>query len=211
MYGAQQHAQGSTRMVGVSVTAMAAALVMCGVIFGVGSKVIVPIQRAMQVAIMTPPPPRQEVEPPKPIDADLKPTLDTPPPIPLPEIEFKSDDPPVVTATPTPVVEASPAPSAPAAIAADAKPRLITTTKPPYPPSAIRDKQQGKSALQLCVDASGKVTDAKLAASSGFPVLDDAALKWVAQARFKSGVKDGKPAAMCDYNIVYQWDLKDAR
>src|SRR5579871_130672 len=149
MYGPPQHAQTSTRLAGVSATAVFSALVIWGIITGVGAKVIVPIQRIMEVAITTPPRQQEKIEPPKPIDADLKPTMDAPPPLPLPDFDFKADE--AAPVAPEPVAAASPS-NTPTALAPDAKPRLITTTKPPYPPSAIRDKQQGRTSLQLCVD-----------------------------------------------------------
>jgi len=50
---------------------------------------------------------------------------------------------------------------------------------PPYPGIAVRNNYQGSVTVELAVDASGAVVSAKVAKSSGFPVLDEAAVKTV--------------------------------
>ena len=90
-------------------------------------------------------------------------------------------------------------------------PKLRTEEKPPYPPGEIRAKNEGNTSLGLCVDARGRVTSASLAKSSGHPRLDDAALKWVKNARFSPGTVDGAPATVCGHTVVYEWRLEDAR
>jgi protein TonB len=104
------------------------------------------------------------------------------------------------------VVEAPPAPPSP-----DTTPRLISSSKPSYPISSIRAQEQGRTTLSLCVNESGRVTSADLANSSGHATLDNAALKWINNARFKPATSAGHAVAMCGYNVIYQWDLKDAR
>jgi TonB family protein len=58
---------------------------------------------------------------------------------------------------------------------------MATHTLPPYPPVAVRNNQQGVSLLQVVIAQDGRVSDAKLVKSSGFPMLDDAALAHVTQ------------------------------
>jgi len=50
---------------------------------------------------------------------------------------------------------------------------------PPYPVIAQRNRYEGTVTLELRVDASGTLTEAKVLKSSGFPVLDEAALDLV--------------------------------
>src|SRR5882724_2261787 len=47
---------------------------------------------------------------------------------------------------------------------------------PPYPGIALRNKYQGVVTLELVVDEAGAVVSAKVSKTSGFPVLDEAAV-----------------------------------
>ena len=90
-------------------------------------------------------------------------------------------------------------------------PKLRSLEKPPYPPDAIRGRHEGNTSIGLCVDARGRVTSASLVGSSGHPRLDEAALKWVKNARFSPGTVDGAAQAVCGHSVVYEWRLEDAR
>lgn len=50
---------------------------------------------------------------------------------------------------------------------------------PDYPSFALRNRYQGTVTIELTVDASGAVTSLKVQKTSGFTILDDAALKVV--------------------------------
>jgi protein TonB len=54
-----------------------------------------------------------------------------------------------------------------------------TYPDPPYPGIALRNKYQGIVIVEIVVDTSGTVVSAKVSKSSGFPALDDAAVKTV--------------------------------
>lgn len=64
---------------------------------------------------------------------------------------------------------------APAFVAARVDPRR-PLTQPPYPPGAIRSGHEGTLTLELRVRTDGKVIDARVMKSSGFPMLDEAAV-----------------------------------
>ena len=66
------------------------------------------------------------------------------------------------------------------------------------------------TSLSLCIDARGRVSSVSLAKSSGYPRLDEAALKWVKGARFSPGTVDGAAQAVCGHSVVYEWRLEDA-
>lgn len=100
-----------------------------------------------------------------------------------------------------------PPPKAPVRVAA----KLLPAPPPPYPVQPIRLKQEGNSGLSVCVDANGRVSSATLASSSGSGKLDEAALKWVRNSRFKPATVDGAPQPVCGHSVVYEWRLKDAR
>lgn len=90
-------------------------------------------------------------------------------------------------------------------------PKLRPREKPSYPPSEVRAGNQGTTGIEVCVDAKGRVTSASLKQSSGHAQLDEAALKWVRNARFTPGSVDGSPQAMCGHNVVYEWKLENNR
>jgi periplasmic protein TonB len=90
-------------------------------------------------------------------------------------------------------------------------PKLRSQEKPPYPGTEIRLRNEGNTSLGLCVDARGRVTSASLVKSSGHPRLDEAALKWVKDARFSPGTVDGAAQTVCGHTVVYEWRLEDAR
>ncbi len=73
-----------------------------------------------------------------------------------------------------------------------------------YQSGAIRD--EGSVVLRLDVDASGKVVDAGVNASSGFPSLDQAAVTLAKTPwRFTPGKIQGAPAPM---SFLYRVDFK---
>lgn len=64
--------------------------------------------------------------------------------------------------------------------------------QPEYPASAKRLKQQGTVVMLLLVDVDGRVSDARLDESSGFDVLDQAAIREALRSwRYQPGMKQG--------------------
>jgi protein TonB len=95
---------------------------------------------------------------------------------------------------------ASVAPPAPEAIAqrAGAGPTRgaspIGNHKPAYPTEALARGWQGIARLRVAVRDDGTVGDVRLVASSGFRLLDDAAVRAAWSWRFEPRVVDGAPA-----------------
>lgn len=81
-------------------------------------------------------------------------------------------------------------------IAVDDVPEIIKQVDPTYPPEAVVGKIQGKVFIQLFVDANGKVTQSKVAKSSGSTLLDDAALEAGRKYEFKPARQGGQPVAV---------------
>jgi len=145
--------------------------------------------------------PKQDEPPPPP-----PPKIETPPPfVPPPDvaIEIPADAPPptaITTATTTrpvaqPPVQAAPAPSIPKS-APKSDPRR-PLTQPEYPPSSRRAGEAGTVVLEILVLANGRVGDARVKTSSGFPKLDEAALREVKRSwRLTPGTENGKPVDM---------------
>jgi protein TonB len=137
----------------------------------------------------------KDEEPPPP-----PPTVETPPPyVPPPDIVI---DLPTTTKGPTTALVATDkprpvAPPPPAAVvkkAPEIDPKFKRRFQPDYPPTSRRLGEEGSVVLQVLVGADGKVQDGKVQTSSGFPRLDEAALKHALRAwRFTPGTEDGKP------------------
>lgn len=69
------------------------------------------------------------------------------------------------------------------------------TPRPAYPELARKRGQEGTVNVRCQVDANGNVVGVALAKSSGFKLLDEAALKTVGKWKFKPGKKDGSNVA----------------
>lgn len=63
--------------------------------------------------------------------------------------------------------------------------------RPPYPVLARKRGQEGTVHVRCQVDASGNLVSTNVAKSSGFKLLDEAALKAVGKWKFKPGRKNG--------------------
>ena len=70
-------------------------------------------------------------------------------------------------------------------------------TQPPYPSAAIRFGEEGNLEIEVLVARNGRVADARIARSSGYPRLDQAALEEARRGwRLKPGTVDGEPIEM---------------
>lgn len=131
------------------------------------------------------------------------PTIEAPPPyVPPPDINVAA---PVqqtqstaltqVTterAPPPPPVQKAAVKKAPE-ISANARRRF----QPEYPPTSRRLGEEGSVTLRVLVGTDGRVMDGQVQASSGFPRLDEAALKHALRAwRFNPGTEDGAAVQM---------------
>lgn len=155
------------------------------------------------------PPPMAEVE-----DTVIESPFASTTPLPIPEENFRTPDPEktiTVAAGDESRVGDPEATIPPPKAAIRMAPRLRSLEKPPYPRTEIRLRNEGNTSLGLCIDARGRVTSASLVKSSGHPKLDEAALKWVKDARFSPGTVDGSPQAICGHTVVYEWRLEDVR
>lgn len=127
----------------------------------------------------------------------------TPPPfVPPPDIAI---DIPVETSKTTaisnvtnvkPVAKPPPPPPADVVVAPRSNPKR-PVTEPDYPPMSKRLGEEGSVVLELYVLEDGRVGEARLKTSSGFPRLDEAAIKHVKRSwRLLPGTKNGKAEPM---------------
>ena len=211
MYEAMsQRAPFSTRAFGMTATFLIAAAAGYGLLTGLGAKIIEAVQRPMVVVTLTPPPPSGAPPPKFNDDAIGEITLE-PAPIAQPPLENFEPDRPKTSEDGGLIADPNRngilPPHAPVRIA----PRMKPMDPPPYPPSEIWANAQGTTALELCIDARGRVTSVILARSSGHARLDQAALKWVRDARFAPGLIDGAAEPVCGHPVEYVWNLESLR
>jgi len=168
---------------------------------------------AMKELDTTPPPP-----PPK----SLEKAVEAPAPafIPKPMIELPSPGPtqvaldmpppatPMVTAvslvvpTAAAATAAAPAPSSDPVEGGDLSSQVLSAKPPTYPVDARRRREQGVVKLMVLVGLDGKVSDIRLASSSGSDALDRAALGAVKRWRWMPQKKAGAPVAVRGYVTI---------
>lgn len=115
-------------------------------------------------------PKQEEPIPPK---LDVKTPEAEAPPIEVPDVAVDEAPPPeapVATTTQSTVPDTS------TAIAAKTDPKS-PLTQPPYPPNSRRAGEEGTVALFLYVLPNGRVGEARVNKSSGFPALDESAMR----------------------------------
>jgi protein TonB len=83
--------------------------------------------------------------------------------------------------------------------------------EPEYPPQSKRLGEEGATILRLYILEDGRVGDAQVAKTSGYPRLDEAAVKHAKRAwRFLPGTENGKPVAMW-YEFRVVWKIEKER
>jgi protein TonB len=147
------------------------------------------------------------------------PKLETPPPF-VPPPDFVVDAPPAenttaiqTITTQQPVAAPPPAPVAKAAVivAPRQNPRRpLGSSDEYYPPAAKRAGEEGSVDVQMIVTEDGRILDPKVIRSSGFPRLDEGALKYVRTWRLLPGTSDGKPVQM-SHSVRVTFQLKEAK
>jgi periplasmic protein TonB len=66
-----------------------------------------------------------------------------------------------------------------------------------YPPASRSAREQGTVQMKLCYGNDGRIVQAVVVQSSGFPRLDEAAIKLGTQMRMRPATVDGKAIADC--------------
>ena len=79
----------------------------------------------------------------------------------------------------------------PAAVLKIARPLYKQNTSPPYPPKARRMGYEGIVMLKVLINESGRVNNLEVLKSSGYDILDRAALSTVKEWRFEPGTEGG--------------------
>ena len=98
-------------------------------------------------------------------------------------------------------------PAAPRQARLDAPPKPKRNIKPDYPKGARQRGEQGDGVVEIRVNAEGAVDDVKVATSSGFPELDEAAVRAARAAKF-SPARSGRDAVASTARLKLQFKLK---
>lgn len=216
MYYARK-TQSSTRVVGIVIAIVINVGVAYALASGLGAQVINKLTQTEVVIIEQPDIEEEEPPPPPPVDVELPPP---PPQVVLPEFTFDAPPPPnaiqqvQIVQQPAPRPEVRPPPPKPAPTITQRPMPGRRFEKPEYPPASQRAKEEGETTVSVCVDETGKMSNVQLVKSSGFPRLDDAAVKGLARTRLDPAKNsEGKAVAFCNppYVFTYVWKLEDAR
>jgi len=171
---------------------------------GLGKKVVEVVLGPVETRLIEELPDEDEEPPPPP------PEIETPPPyVPPPEIaiDIPIDSGPTTAisnvtserpvAAPPPIAAPKPVERNVVKTPPSTQGRGAKITQPDYPPASRRAGEEGTVQLQVLVLASGRAGEVKVARSSGFPKLDEAAINEVKRNwRFVPGKEDGKPVDM---------------
>jgi len=113
-----------------------------------------------------------------------------------PIVQTPAAPPPPITVAVTPptiapAVTAQAPPAAPVAVN-NLDERLIDYQLPRYPLESRRKKEQGTLLVRLLIGRDGRVAEASIARSCGFPRLDEAFLQAVRKWRWRPEIRDGE-------------------
>jgi protein TonB len=202
-YSIDDPAKNSKRMAAFALVIVIHVLFVWVLASGLGKKVVEVVLGPVETRLIEELPDEEEEPPPPP------PEIETPPPyVPPPEIAIEI---PVDTGPSTAISNVtSERPVAAPPPGATPKPverqvvrtppsttgRGARTTLPEYPPASRRAGEAGTVTLKCFVSEQGKCSEVSVVKSSGFPKLDEAAVKEVQRNwKFVPGKEDGKPVA----------------
>lgn len=154
-----------------------------------------------------PPPERAKVPPPPPVVAPppIVRTVSTPPP--LSAVPVAPPAPPTYTAPPAP--PAPPPPRVSQAAKARANLSSLFSTDD-YPQSAIRNEEQGTTAVRLSIGPDGRVSDCSISSSSGSSALDKATCNILKRRARFTPAKDQAGNPISDsYSQRIRWVLPE--
>ena len=86
-------------------------------------------------------------------------------------------------------------------------PDFITFVKPGYPLIARQAGLEGTTVVRALVDKTGHVRDAKVAKTSGYAILDNAAVEAAFKNLFTPGIQNGYPVACwVSYRVEFKFN-----
>lgn len=183
-----------------------------GIQSGLARKVVELLPEDIQTEIIEEEKPKEEPPPPPPPDIPIEP----PPFVPPPEVQIQV---PVQQNTITQVTTQKPPVTAPPVMTPPAPPKdvIVNPRLDPkraqrsleefYPASSKRAEEEGSVVVSVYVKGDGRIQEVKVDTSSGFPALDEGAVKYAKTWRLLPGTKNGIPQAMW-YKVKVTFQLK---
>ncbi len=198
----------SRRLTGFAVVVGLHVVIGYALVNGLARKIVEVIKPPIETKII------EDVKPPPPDTPPPPPPKFAPPPpafIPPPEVNIQIP----LTSTQNVItsVTSKPQPAAPVQRVATGVrvPPVIDAARscqqPEYPAASRRNEETGTVQLRFLIGLDGKVIDSKVESSSGYPRLDQAAIRALSQCQFKAGTLDGKPEQSWA-SLKYVWQLQ---
>lgn len=145
----------------------------------------------VDVALAAPPSP--QAEPPKSVVVPSPPKIETPPPKPEEKPQPAPQPKPELTISePKPISPPKPEPP-PKDYVPVSQPTFTKQAQHIYPTEAARRHQQGVVVLLLYIGSSGALDKIKIVKSSGWPLLDEAAIREMKLSKFQPAMDGGIP------------------
>jgi protein TonB len=206
-YSIDDPAKNSKRTMAFALVVLIPVLFVWVLASGLGSKAVEIVMGPVETKIIDEIPEDDDEPPPPP------PEIEAPPPyVPPPEIsiDLPVDSGPTTAITnvtserpTTPPPKAAPPPAPKPVekkvvrVPPSTQGRGARITQPEYPPASRRAGEAGTVQLSVFVKENGRAGEVKIVKSSGFPKLDEAAVREVQRNwRFVPGKEDGKPVDM---------------
>jgi protein TonB len=179
---------------------------------GLARQAITLTQESVEALLLT-----DAAPPPPPVAAPKTPSPKTPlPPVIQPPIAaatpvIMAPTAPAISVTPTqstaPTAPTTPLAPSPSIRAGAAIQPGASCAKPDYPSASRRLEEEGTVSLKFLIGADGRVLQAEIEKTSGFPRLDEAARNALSKCQFRAGTIDGK-AEQSWASIKYTWRLE---
>jgi len=164
----------------------------------------------VDVTLTQPPPPQPEpkpvvVPPPQPVVVPPKPE-EKPQPPPPPKPEMTLPEPKPTPPPPPPVVQPVVVPPPkPLEYVFLTQPTYAVQAAHIYPPEAARRHQQGVVVLMLYINGSGTLDKVEIVKSSGYPLLDAAAIREMKLSQFQPAMDGAIPIrSRAQASVTYQ-------
>ena len=205
---------GGRRIVGITVVIALHVALVAALVMGLGQQAMDMLRKPMVAKIIAAPKPQPPKPPPPPPRPKLAPRPPPPAYVPPPEVPVPA--PPPVTHAIAAVTSVKPSPAPPVPVAPPAPaPRMAAVidaahscTPPDYPSMARRLDESGTVGLRFLVGTDGQVLSGSVVESSGYKMLDEAALRALSLCRFKPGTVGGQPVQSWA-NLKYVWKLEE--
>jgi protein TonB len=201
---------------GIGVTILMHVLVACALIYGLHHNLMPRMTPPPPLTFNVDPLPPPIVEPAKPMpipQTNFKMTL---PALPSPVTDTITENNPIIPATPGandgPQKDTGSAGKGDVGKAGKAMPvpafADLEGCKPAYPRSSLMNNESGVVKVQFEIGANSQLVSATVLQSSGFKMLDKAALNGLSLCKFKAAMQDGVPV-QSSFVTNYVWTLDE--